>query len=92
MRLADLTLPATRFVLQGSPLSRLTSTELAMVLTDPDFAPAAGDGYPDLEAGILGELSDRAKRGDAIATRTMARYVEDGDIEVSAAFTYEDVR
>jgi hypothetical protein len=79
MRLADVINPATRFVLQGSPLSRLTSSELAYVLTDPDFSAAAGEDYQDLEDGILGELADRAKRGDAIAARTMARFVEDGD-------------
>lgn len=77
----DVTNPATRLVLLGSPLRHLTSTELAGVLTDRDFAALAG---PDHEDGILGELADRARRGDAIAARTMARYVEDGDHVVCA--------
>lgn len=70
-------------VLIGAPLVQLTSAELASVLVDRDFPAAAGDAEQDYEAGILGELADRAKRGDPIAARTVARY-EDGDHIVCA--------
>lgn len=76
--------PATRFVLSGQPLSRLTSGELTYVLSDPDLAAMAGEGYEDMEAGILGELQARAGKGDAIARRTVAGYVEPGDHVVCA--------
>jgi hypothetical protein len=84
MRLADVTNPATRLVLHGTVLSRFTSSELAYVLTDPDFGVAAGETHQDAEAGILGELQARARKGDPIARSTLARYVEPGDFVVCA--------
>lgn len=85
MRVADVFHPATRAVLSGLALSKLTASELATVLADPDFSAAAGDQHEDYEAGILGELQARAERGDPIAQRAMAGYVEDGVLCAGAA-------